>query len=732
MNKLQLLMMFIIGLTYLTSSSFAWSKNNEYNNWLNISITPNWKYIQSYDYGNTSFTYNSNVNYVLVSLNSSITNSQTYNIRGYSTQGLDVGAVNYSIVNSYGGVTRILMPNKTTDGIVWKLATIFYNPISPHKATIEGTLIPIKRIVTQTSPFNPTYKREFNISTGYQIGTRLDYKTSKFVVLASSDLSYENMSISFTPEVFSRFYILPANSFYILKSEGILTSANVISESLNSDNARNLFNQLVLPNTTPNYEGFFDLGGLQAFSLRTENMSMSSSTGNLTNSTTSIKYTNGFYWDSGFNELKVKIYTNSSLEIDVLPAFTNNYTLGSIGTNLDAHSPLTSFKYYIPITNITWVYNYTTKALTSHLGTNQIISYGAGRVGFAIINLTKRADMGLYCDHIYIVDENVSRGSIPYYVDNCTTSKVSLVIPNTTSFNYTNINSIRVYYGAYTGVSSSVVYNDWILGSGSKFNVTYTNNVPYLVTLNLPLNLNSKIYPLNEVYFSYGSNYYLDAIGGGKRVNSTSNIDYLVCNTGATSPCYVSGGIGAEYINILSYTLGITCDSTYCNLRNTTTSKQYSYITNYNNYIRLNLSSPITAVVHKLATSKYVIHTPIIVNITGGLGNSTMPNTPEGFNFSTTGFVTLPNLNFTTMITIYPNVQLSRGVLIVISLIFIVLISFSMVYGEIYIAIIGFIGLWLLILRTLEPSILFPVIVVTALFVIKEYVMPKKEGKIYE
>jgi hypothetical protein len=717
MGKLDVLLVFIVALASLSGLSFAWSPLAGYRNAFNVSVS-SWSYAQSYDNGNYAVTY-PNATFILVSLNSSYGNAKYYSIRGYDSVNKDIGAVNYTIVNRYGN-TSILIYNLTSSGRKWSRATIFFNPIFANKlGSIDGSRFSVFHLVAQPSPFVLGYQKTYNLTLGSPIPSLVSGNPfndfNKYVVLANSDLSQENISITYSPTNFANIRIKPANAFYIVSSDGIFGGANVLGAPMVSDNAKSLFNQLIITGT-PNYEGSFDTSSVYNWVMDTEGMSANAITGNLINATTSIKMTNIYYYHP---LIDINLKTNNTLDITALPMFSRGYSLGGIMNFTDADIPLSEFRHYINITNITYSYNFPTYALPTHIGNLTNVSFGAGKVNFAIINVTHDIRMGATCDDIYIRDKNYSHGAIPFYILNCTFGRVSFLIPNVSLGGY-SISAVRIFYDTRTGYSTFnnvSLLNKWFVGNGNLIPIGY-NALPYIVEVSTGFNFNSTI--KNPPHFDFqlgydGKTYMTGYALPTARVNDTSgdpNKKILVYSSNLTTSI-VTKRLSA-----------IASSGANGHITNSTLSKPIAMFINGN--ILVDLRSPLSATAHLLASYTYDVGKIGTTSLEGTLANDTIPNGNNDLNLTPSGFVINPLLNVSAPITLYPNVTLPKGAVIVICLIFMLIIGFTMVKGHIYGAIIGLIALWLIVLRTLEPSFIFLALVITILLVI--YVYTKKRG----
>jgi len=480
-----------------------WQGPQNYINAVNVSVA-DWHYQQCY-IGGSCYRGN-NEPWVLVSLNSTQTgNPLTYKAYGFSSSGLYLGNVSIYPVSTFKGKNNVLVYNRTQNGYPWDHVSIFYNPASwpVNFDLINMTQIPGgKSLTTQSVIGGGCTPQDFATGTpcsniaskNFSLMARnTSYDT---VILSNSTLLNQNFSITFAPDFYTYYAIANRSvSKYALMSIGIIGASSVSGSSLQSANAR------AYANATGNgFEAYFSGKESAAYAANQvigEGMYAQGSTRTLYNATSSnaIYYT---FVSNGTVPTSLKIRTNNSIFLMLIPAFTTNYTATNAITNPSAHNgslslPSMCFEYRAPVRNITWSQKFPTPSVAGGIINLTLPA------SYLMLTFPHTIDMGAMCNDIYLYNTNSTQifegGQVPYTLMSCNSTSVRLLVANQTMSGYTE-NSFYVFFGQpstfYVDFSNSSVASAWQqkLSPGSNL---LPSTEYYLVKYKHNLNVNDYI-----------------------------------------------------------------------------------------------------------------------------------------------------------------------------------------------------------------------------------------------
>lgn len=202
------------------------------------------------------------------------------------------------------------------------------------------------------------------------------------------------------------------------------------------------------------------------------------------------------------NKATISIYTPNvpyiSTSFYLTPAYTQQYTNSTPFYNTTPITPAITlpcgFKYKKLFSNLNWTFSYGTSALWNYsMGMNPYIK---GNVGWMLLNFTHMAGMGA-CSNLQIglndsAGSMSTYGTIPYAVYNCSPSRVSLLISNTTSTGYVYNSLYLLFNGSRQADTPSLLNSFRTIYLNGTDNTTTVPNFAYLKFMS-PLNTKSYI-----------------------------------------------------------------------------------------------------------------------------------------------------------------------------------------------------------------------------------------------
>jgi hypothetical protein len=551
-QKLLLMLLVLISVSVISVHASNWKYLPDYASAYNISVN-NWSYSSTYG-GKLYFGQKSN--FVIFNI-SNITGSLTVlDIEGYDRSLNNIGRIPYYILNYYGANAIVMIPNTTLSGNRWNKATIFYNPVDPfivNQTIIDSSCIlgfcslNYNGVNVQILPNNLTTNLKVASSSPIYNGSfqevnfSLNTSTSgAFVVIVNKTLSLKAIfNAIWYPDIFNGYDEFSNTGNYVLKTTGV-PSSSVSNTAVSNKNSNYLF-----LNATDGlgYVGYFAEFGNQIIS---EGMTVNQSQSKISNFSTS-KLTGITYFPiQQFFDLKIGSNPANAVQVDILPAYTTNTLITKVANNNNIVSGINStlqgwysdFIYREPFFDVNWTYNMTTYANPASNGLAYKIIQGPNEVPYLVLSILHYSNLGNLCQYTYFRNYNnntkIDLGAIPFQVLNCsqtnTTARFLLANFSHIGNAFFSYNSFYMYFDSQHNnspdFSNSTLLNKWNFYTGS--NTIISNNVPFEINLNIPLDFNSVV----KAQFKSGT--------------FTSHIDI--------------GYNGIEHIRLYGVTLGSGCN----------------------------------------------------------------------------------------------------------------------------------------------------------------------------
>jgi len=513
-------LLLIFGLLSISSSAqtTGWHQYANYQSSVNITVL-NWNYSTNY-IGASSIT-GETTKYAMIALKN-ITNPTQMSIYGYDSGLNNLGPISYYIVSVANGTTVIMIPSTTEPGLNWKQASIFYN-----KTTFDTTNNTYNANTSQISAghnvnfvvvgYNPLATGAF--SSGISLFRGLCGGSNYNLCVSSplSNTSYAFLNGSTTPFQGSDFVIMASNSIIGQKFNVTVYPSPIAKDIINSSNGNVRLtdidtiklsaypyvsnaliqskNQQILFNETPNYNSGLEIyvnTGSYKEGIITEGMQYARQLFNdhLINSSTTTPYYD-FLNDFPYGSFNITANLTTPATFYIMPGFTTDYIVSNTAINphtvKNITANCTTFSYKALVTNV--IFNTTYPTLTPD-GSLHILNFGPASTHYLLYNTTHYTHMGNYCQTIGIFSaSNPGANSlIPFAINNCSASKISIIMTNTTTTGY-SYSSFNIEWGnptnATTNLANGILLGQWQFKNGFDINATGagSNGVPFVINL---------------------------------------------------------------------------------------------------------------------------------------------------------------------------------------------------------------------------------------------------------
>lgn len=500
----------------------GWTLWKGYQNIANVVVS-NWQ--GNYAYTPTNTLNVGKVGYIGITLPNVISGSYII-FSGYDLEGaapiFKGNITGYYLDNTY------LLSNITQNNQPYNMITAYYNPTlactsSNCAATIgynnyfsnsffngyQTCSNPMETItIYKSAGFTDSCTAiSLNQYTGY-----IDVPFSTWIpyVIKSSNRSNTNVSLTYSSQLGGSYsYALNITGF----KDNLINYDFISQQNVNSVSA-NTPSIFLNPSINSQYQLLSNGIGLYGVS-NTPN-------GAIFNTTNTLYHLFGVFFTQGFD---LKLFYGNLISAGLVPkvnyfmfpAYTTNYTLTSNNVanvvSPNEINPLNctgsngwycGFLYRIPIANLTWQFRFNSAAYFTDNDFNTLGSgytIGINNVGFTLITLPRYS--GMSCSGVYLrAWDNTTKedyGTVPYTILNCTPSIMQIVIPSITLSSYP-FTSLYAYFDSpngLSGFSNSVILNNFQpITNKSQFTYGgygYPNNLPFLLTLSDPININSVI-----------------------------------------------------------------------------------------------------------------------------------------------------------------------------------------------------------------------------------------------
>jgi hypothetical protein len=407
-------------------------------------------------------------------------------IEGFNSTNALIGNIDGFVYNN-----SYIIKNVTTKGLPWYKATVFYNYVGvplnnyfdndyfSNLTTPSNNRIGFYIYGTNGILANFNGSKTVNYTNGYY---SFAYNLKYPYFITTTNALYTNYSIGYIPQICPSYHLYTVKSVYpnaVNLTVFGLTTASVKTATSNYTLYSGLGsgNYLMLGNGYGIYSNAMIFNAMQTWSVIPDVFCQRS------------QYIDYFYYGNvlAYNGLFPQIFYS------IIPAYTTNAVFSNvINYNVIPNNPTNvNYTYAITVNDIQWTYSLTTIANFTQLDTPYTYNFYSDTVRDLILTFPYEYQMGDSCTNLNLYS---GKSPIPFYLYNCSNSDVTLLVSNL-ALNGDNFNSLVVKYGTTVnigGYSNSTVRDNWLIGQGSNYVVT-SNAVPYIITLNAPLNIGSNI-----------------------------------------------------------------------------------------------------------------------------------------------------------------------------------------------------------------------------------------------